>query len=224
MGHTIKPSYTFTTYWITILAGISSLLKGLKLSLSHILKSTKRKKTIAITDPDYFKQTTGRITLLYPYEKPFLTDNGRHQLHNEIEDCIVCDKCVKVCPVNCIEIESIKAPYEIGKTSDGTTKRLYAAQFDIDMGKCCFCGLCTTVCPTECLTMTNTYSYGTSDINKLTFHFSALTDEEIEEKKKEISNYQKDKENNKSSNSLPHSSIIKPKLDSNSTENKKDDN
>ena len=88
-----------------------------------------------------------------------IPDVGRYRLHNEIDDCIVCDKCAKICPVDCIDIEPIKATEEIGKTSDGTPKRIYAAKFDIDMGKCCFCGLCTTVCPTECLTMTKVYDF-----------------------------------------------------------------
>ena len=59
-------------------------------------------------------------------------DNGRYKLHNEIDDCIVCDLCAKVCPVNCIEIEPIKATDIIGKTSDGTNKRIHAAKFDIE--------------------------------------------------------------------------------------------
>jgi NADH-quinone oxidoreductase subunit I len=34
---------------------------------------------------------------------------GRYQLDVEMDDCIVCDLCAKICPVNCIDIESIKA-------------------------------------------------------------------------------------------------------------------
>jgi NADH-quinone oxidoreductase subunit I len=100
---------------------------------------------------------------------------------------------VKVCPVDCITIEPIKATEEIGKTSDGTPKRIYAARFDIDMGKCCFCGLCTTVCPTECLTMTKTYDFSVFDIREHHFSFADMTSEQIAEKKRLLEEQQKEK-------------------------------
>ena len=120
-------------------------------------------------------------------------DNGRYRLHNEIDDCIVCDKCAKVCPVDCIDIVPIKAVEEIGKTSDGTPKRIYAATFDIDMAKCCFCGLCTTVCPTECLTMTKVYDFSTTDISDHNFVFGEMTLADIAEKKQALEEHQKNK-------------------------------
>src|SRR5690606_28453846 len=80
-----------------------------------------------------------------------------------------------------------------GKTSDGTPKRLYAASFDIDMGKCCFCGLCTTVCPTECLTMTPVFDFSTFDIRDHKYAFSEMTEEEIRDKKNILEEFQKAK-------------------------------
>lgn len=138
---------------------------------------------MSIQDSDYFLRQEGIATVQYPHVQLPVPDVGRYQLHNEIDDCIVCDKCAKICPVDCINIEPIKSPEEIGKTSDGTTKRIYAAKFDIDMGKCCFCGLCTTVCPTECLTMTRTYDFSVFDISKHNFSFAEMSMSEIEEKK-----------------------------------------
>ena len=123
-----------------------------------------------------------------------MPETGRYQLHNEIEDCIVCDKCVKVCPVNCITIEPIRSPEEFGKTSDGTSRRIYAAKFDIDMGKCCFCGLCTTVCPTECLTMTPVFNFSTYQMENHYFKFGNLTELEITEKKEIWQNHQQAKQ------------------------------
>jgi NADH-quinone oxidoreductase subunit I len=104
---------------------------------------------------------------------------GRYQLHNAIDDCIVCDKCAQVCPVDCIEIDAIKAPAPIGKTSNGMAKRLAAARFDIDLAKCCFCGLCTTVCPTQCLTMTPEYDYSVFDWAEHKVSFATMTPGEI---------------------------------------------
>ena len=183
------------TYFSNLLQGITSLWKGLGIALKHFKDSTtKRRTSIGIDHPNYFKQETGIVTLEYPHESIPVPDHGRYRLNNEIDDCIVCDLCAKICPVNCIEIEAIKSTEEIGKTSDGTTKRLYAAKFDIDMAKCCYCGLCTTVCPTECLTMTKTFDYSEYDIHNMIYHYTDLSPEQAEQKKKEFEEKQKEKE------------------------------
>lgn len=167
------------SYWNNIKESGSSMLKGFKLALQHLVDARHMRKPVGVNSPDYFKQDKGIVTLQYPYETLPLPDNARYRLHNEIDDCIVCDKCAKVCPVNCIDIEPIKSPEEIGKTSDGTPKRLYAAKFDIDMAKCCFCGLCTTVCPTECLTMTKAYDFSEYDVKDHNYAFAEMTPLEI---------------------------------------------
>lgn len=183
----------YVTYWGSIAHSVQSLLSGLKITFRHLLKARKSRKPISITERNYFAHTEGINTIQYPHEMQPVPDNGRYRLHNEIDDCIVCDKCAKVCPVNCITIEPIKATEEIGKTSDGTSKRIYAAKFDIDMGKCCFCGLCTTVCPTECLTMTKVYDFSVTDIREHNFAFSEMSEPEIAEKKKILEEHQKNK-------------------------------
>jgi formate hydrogenlyase subunit 6/NADH:ubiquinone oxidoreductase subunit I len=171
------------TYFGNIKEGIKSSLKGLSLSWRHLQEARQSRKPIFVNNPDYFKQETGIVTLQYPHEKLPLPDNGRYQLHNEMDDCIVCDKCAKVCPVDCIEIEPIKATGIAGYASDGSAIRLYAAKFDIDMAKCCFCGLCTTVCPTECLTMTHEYDFSVFDVTKHNFAFGNLSSEQAQEKR-----------------------------------------
>jgi len=180
-------------YWKNVLDAIRSLRRGLGITFRHLLAARRTRKVLSITDQNYFRQSEGIATIQYPYEMQPVPDNGRYRLHNEIDDCIVCDKCAKVCPVDCITIEPIKSTEEFGKTSDGTSKRIYAAKFDIDMGKCCFCGLCTTVCPTECLTMTKVYDFSTFDIREHNFVFAEMTEAEIEEKKKNWDEQQKNK-------------------------------
>jgi len=147
----------------------------------------------SVREQNYFLLQEGISTIQYPHETIPVPDNGRYQLHNEIDDCIVCDKCAKVCPVNCIDIEPIKSAEEIGKTSDGTPKRIYAAKFDIDMAKCCFCGLCTTVCPTECLTMTKKYDFSVFDVKEHNFVFGDMSEALIKEKKEGWEEHQKNK-------------------------------
>lgn len=162
---------------------------------------------IGIKDDKYFEKQEGIVTLQYPFEELPVPDNGRYQLHNEIDDCIVCDKCAKVCPVNCIDIEPVKAVEEIGKTSDGTPKRIYAAKFDIDMAKCCFCGLCTTVCPTECLTMTKEFDFSVFDLKEHNFVFGEMTDGEIIEKKEELEKFNEQKLKDKEAKAKPVAAV-----------------
>ena len=172
-------------YFQTIQTAIRTTLTGARLTFRHFLKAMRKKPaSTTIEAATYFKEQEGIITLQYPHEMFVLPDNARYELHNEIEDCIVCDKCAKICPVNCIDIEAIKATEQLGLTSDGTPIRLYAAKFDIDMAKCCFCGLCTTVCPTECLTMTQLYDKSVFERTELTIPFATMTTHEIDEKKR----------------------------------------
>jgi formate hydrogenlyase subunit 6/NADH:ubiquinone oxidoreductase subunit I len=157
-----------------LLHNLDTLWRSLRLAWQHLYKSLgPRPRNLPITDAAYFQ--TGSSTLQYPHECLPVPARGRYQLHNAIEDCIVCDKCAQVCPVDCIEIEAIKAPAPIGKTSNGMTKRFYATRFDIDLAKCCFCGLCTTVCPTQCLTTTPEYDYSVFDWADHKVSFATMT-------------------------------------------------
>lgn len=165
----------------------------MSLSLQYLFDARKKRKKEWVGEENYFKKAEGIFTVQYPKESIPVPDTGRYQLHNEIDDCIVCDKCAKVCPVDCIDIEPVRSPEVFGQTSDGTPLRIHAATFDIDMAKCCFCGLCTVVCPTECLTMTSEYDFSTTNILDHNFSFSKMTEEAIEEKKREFETYQAEK-------------------------------
>ena len=177
-----------------IIKGFTTAGKGLGLTLKHFFAAkNSRDEVLGVQSDNYFKQQEGNVTIQYPHQTLPIPEVGRYQLFVEMDDCIVCDLCAKICPVNCIEIESIKATEAIGQTSDGTTKRLYPAKFDIDMAKCMYCGLCTTVCPTECITMTNQYDKSVEDLNLLTYRFSAMTEEEANEKRLALEKQQAEK-------------------------------
>jgi len=176
-----------------IIKGFTSAGKGLGLTLKHFFAAKNSRKVISVQSDNYFKQQEGNVTIQYPHQTLPIPEVGRYQLFVEMDDCIVCDLCAKICPVNCIDIESIKATEAIGQTSDGTTKRLYAAKFDIDMAKCMYCGLCTTVCPTECITMTNQYDKSVDELGLLNYKFASMSDEEAEEKRLELEKQQAEK-------------------------------
>ncbi|MFD0792807.1 4Fe-4S dicluster domain-containing protein [Mucilaginibacter litoreus] len=167
------------------LKGFTTAWKGLKITLKALFTSNRKRKVIPVTDNNYFKLQESTNTIQYPKQSLPVPEVGRYQLDVEIDDCIVCDLCAKICPVDCINIESIKSTEGvIGETSDGSKKLLYAAKFDIDMAKCMYCGLCTIVCPTECITMTNQYDRTVFDLTQLTYEFSDMLPEEAAEKRR----------------------------------------
>src|SRR5690606_24217766 len=139
----------------TTIQGHMNSDKGLYLTVRHLFGARKTREIRDIRIENYFKQQEEAATIQYPKEEMNSAEVGRYQLQVDIDDCIVCDLCAKACPVDCIDIQSIKSVGVIGKTSDGSVKRLYPEKFDIDMAKCMYCGLCTVVCPTECITMTD---------------------------------------------------------------------
>lgn len=155
-------------YFKDMYAAARSLSIGLSLTLRHLFQKT--------------------VTMQYPDEKWELPPMAKGQLHNVIEDCIGCDQCAKVCPVDCITVETIKAPssVDLGKTSTGNPKRLYVTRFDIDMAKCCYCALCTVPCPTECLVMTNSYENSVYDRKDLIYHYAEYTPQQAARLKADV--------------------------------------
>ncbi len=202
------------SYWGNITVAYTTLRKGLMITLAHLYRALFRWKPLGIRDKDYFREDKGVFTVQFPHESLPIPETGRYKLHNEIDDCIVCDKCANICPVDCIEIESIRSAVEFGKTSDGTPRRIYAARFDIDMAKCSFCGLCTTVCPTECLTMTPEFDFSEYDVNLHKISFAVMTKEEIDKRKKEWEDHEKQQAS--AGGSSPASggtgSLVRPKI------------
>ena len=83
-------------YISNIYVGVYTVLVGMVITFRQMLKP--------------------RVTHQYPYQYEFeRKDNYREipigyrgQLHNRVEDCIVCNKCAQICPVDCIYIDSRK--------------------------------------------------------------------------------------------------------------------
>jgi NADH-quinone oxidoreductase subunit I len=113
------------------------------------------------------------ITLQYPDQKWEIPDGARGKLDVHIDDCIGCLQCARACPVECITIETKKPPpgLDMGKTSDGTKKKLVVPFFDINLTTCLYCGLCVEACPTGCIRMTKDYEYSVYDRGELLLSF-----------------------------------------------------
>ena len=144
------------------LVGLWSLLVGLRVTFEHLLKKP--------------------VTMQYPDETWELPRGAKGRLFNKIEDCIGCLQCARVCPVDCIAIETAKAgkDEDLGQTSDGTKKKLHVLRFDIDFAKCCFCSLCTEPCPTKCLYMTPEYESSAYNRDNLIHHYAAYEPDAID--------------------------------------------
>jgi formate hydrogenlyase subunit 6/NADH:ubiquinone oxidoreductase subunit I len=136
------------------------------------------------------------VTIQYPSVKPELPERERNRLYVNMDDCIGCDQCARACPVDCIEIETVKSVPgdDLGITSNGKKKALWVTKFDIDIAKCCYCQLCVFPCPTDCIYMTNVYEFSEFEREKLIYDFVTLTPEEKEEKKKNYEEFMIKKE------------------------------
>jgi formate hydrogenlyase subunit 6/NADH:ubiquinone oxidoreductase subunit I len=103
-----------------------------------------------------------RVTELYPdpvssRQASDLPKNSKGLLYNHIEQCIGCLACAKICPADCISIESQRIEF---------LQKEWVSNFDINHLFCIRCGLCTEVCPTNSLVFTGRFEQVESDRNK----------------------------------------------------------
>jgi len=97
-----------------------------------------------------------RFTTTFPEEKERQPDNYRGLHRLDIETCISCGACERICPNKTITMVD-------ANTSKGRRK---LPQIDIE--RCLFCGLCEEVCPTHALTLTKNYEYTELDRRRFT--------------------------------------------------------
>lgn len=108
--------------------------KGVAKGLKYTLGSLSKKK----------------VTYDYPEETLKMPDRFRGIQKFYPEKCIVCNKCVNICPTDCITLS--------GKPNPDPDKRGKIIEtYEINFEICILCDLCTEVCPTEAIVMTNNF-------------------------------------------------------------------
>ncbi len=111
--------------WITRNWKMQGILTGLAVTLKHILKIGGR----------------SQVTIQYPFERMKVAERFRGLHAINMDRCIGCGFCEKICPNSTITIV-------------GYQGRWYP---EFNMGMCMFCGLCVDACPTNALSMTGKY-------------------------------------------------------------------
>ena len=105
------------------------------------------------------------VTIQYPYEKLIPSERYRGRIHFELDKCIACEVCVRVCPINLPVVDWVM---------NKEAKKKELRNYSIDFGVCIFCGNCVEYCPTNCLSMTEEYELSTFDRHSLNFDNVAL--------------------------------------------------
>ncbi|MBX3044317.1 MAG: 4Fe-4S binding protein [Candidatus Kapabacteria bacterium] len=165
-------------YFKKIYDGLSTTGVGMKITLEHL----------------FGKKVTNQYPEIYhPITSGDMPLNSRNRLFVDMAGCDGCDSCAKACPINCIEVETVRVtPDEenVPDMNNGKKRKMWVTKHEIDFAKCCFCSLCTLVCPTEAIYMTQEFEYSEFDRENLKYNFSDLTPEQVVEKKASFEQYQ----------------------------------
>ena len=105
--------------------------------------------------PKLFKNLFSKpMTVRFPHESIPIPDGYRGEHEYDMEKCISCELCAKICPNKAIEM--VEAPKEYKDKYSKTYPK-------IDLGKCCFCGLCQDICAKDAIRLTKNFFLSTFD-------------------------------------------------------------
>ena len=135
-------------YFGDIYQAVSSAVIGLGITIKHIYRKP--------------------VTLQYPDERQVMSERFRGFVHNDMTKCDSCNICAKLCPVDCIYIET-----------EGKGKERMMIRYAIDYNKCIWCSLCTENCHTGSITMSHDYDHSVYDRRSLVYEFMDPAEQKI---------------------------------------------
>jgi len=110
------------------------------------------------------------MTVRFPHESIPIPDRYRGEHAYDIDKCISCGLCAKICPNRAIEM------VEASKKYKDTYPKTYPK---IDIGKCCFCGLCEDICTKDAIRLTKNVFLSTFDHTNVIKYPMPKTEEQI---------------------------------------------
>ena len=140
----------FSQYVEGITRSASTIFEGLAVTFSHLLR-----EPVTIQYPD---RTTRPVSEMLPARY-------RGLLEVQMDICGACKRCERVCPIDCIRVETQKSP---------ETNKLMLVRFDIDISKCMFCGMCVEACAdgaSGALRHTREFEGSVGNVDALVFRF-----------------------------------------------------
>jgi len=140
----------FSEYVDGITRSANTILEGLAVTFSHLFR-----EPVTIQYPDRTQRPV----------KEMLPKRYRGFLEVQMDICGACRRCERVCPIDCIKVETEK---------DAETKKLMMTRFDIDMSKCMYCGLCVEACEegaTGAIRHTKEFEGSVGNIDALVFRY-----------------------------------------------------
>lgn len=124
-------------------------------------------------------------TIRYPLEKIPISARYRaiHDMNRLLESghyrCIGCGLCEKICPSDCIAMD----------TEYDENQRKAVTEYTINFGRCIFCGLCAEVCPELAIVHSGRYETASEQRASFSIFDDMLTPKDKLAKQKEYPGY-----------------------------------
>ena len=152
-------------YFKNIYDGIATAWEGMRITFGHLIGP---------------KVTNQYPDTYHPIKSGDMPSNSRNRIFVDMDNCDGCDACARVCPVNCITVESTKVVPgdKAPDLANGKKRKTWVLKHEIDFAKCFFCSLCTEACPTYAIVMTQEFEYSSYQRDGLIYNFAPFNEEE----------------------------------------------